>query len=98
MYGTIARMRIKEGMQDQARELMDQFSAAHVPGDHAVYVYRMDANPLEYMIVAVFEDKESYWANANSPDQDTRYRQLREILSADPEWNDGEIIYHDESR
>ncbi len=94
MYGTVARMKVKAGMQDRARELMDEQSAAQVPGQVATYVYRMDSYPNDYYIVAIFDSKDSYWANAQSPGQDARYRQLREILQEDPEWHDGEIIYN----
>jgi hypothetical protein len=36
-----------------------------------------------------FTSKESYLANANSPEQDAFYRRLRACLEADPEWIDG---------
>lgn len=41
----------------------------------------------------VFEDKESYVANANSPEQDARYRRMAELFAGEPEWHDGEIVY-----
>jgi len=87
-------MKVKEGMQDRARELMDEQIAAHVPGQVVTYVYKLDSDPNDYYIIAVFDSKESYLANAQSPEQDARYRQLREILQEDPKWHDGEIIYH----
>ena len=43
------------------------------------------------MMVAVFESKETYEANANDPAQDAWYRKFRALLTADPEWNDGEV-------
>ena len=51
----------------------------------------MDADPNEYYIAAVFESREAYWANARSPEQDTRYRQWLPLLDGEPEWHDGEI-------
>ena len=33
-----------------------------------------------------------YVANANSPEQDARYRQLLALLEEPPEWHDGEIV------
>jgi hypothetical protein len=53
----------------------------------------MDAQPDEFFMAAIFESKEAYVANARNPEQDARYRQLRELLVEDPEWHDGEIIY-----
>ena len=43
------------------------------------------------LLLAVFTDKASYVANANDPEQDRWYRGLRELLAADPTWEDGEI-------
>lgn len=94
MYGTIARFRLKPGMEDRIETLAHEFEAAHVPGYVGEYVYRMDARPNEYCLVVIFESKEAYHANASNPAQDARYRKLRELLLEDPEWNDGEIVYH----
>jgi len=44
-------------------------------------------------MAAVFESEDAYVANANSPEQHRRYQRYRELLSADPEWTDGEIVY-----
>jgi len=30
--------------------------------------------------------------NADSPEQNTRYLEFRDLLEADPEWHDGEIV------
>ncbi len=40
----------------------------------------------------MFQDKESYMANANNPAQDAWYKELRELLVADPTWDDGEYV------
>lgn len=93
MYGTVARMRAKPGMQPQLADQMREFEAAHVPGTRAVYIYRMDANPNEYYIAVVFDSREAYVANANSPEQDARYRKLVALLDSEPEWHDGAIVY-----
>ncbi len=58
----------------------------------ARYIFRMDANPNVLFLVAVFETREAYQANAASPQQHERYLELRALLNADPEWHDGEII------
>jgi hypothetical protein len=42
--------------------------------------------------VAVFESKEAYWANAQSPEQNARFLQLRALLLDDPQWHDGVIV------
>ncbi len=92
MYGTVARMRVKPGMGDRLLELDRQEQALNIPGFVGEYVYRMDADPNEYYLAVVFESKEAYFANANSPEQDARYRQMLELLEGGPEWHDGEVV------
>jgi heme-degrading monooxygenase HmoA len=86
-------MQIKPGKEQQLAALMKDFESARVPGFIAEYVYRMDADPNTYYLAVVFDSKESYWANARSPEQDARYRQMRELLESDPEWHDGEVAH-----
>ncbi len=92
MYGTVARLRIKPGMEEQLLEFDRQEQTLNIPGFIGEYVYRMDADPSVYYLAVVFESKEAYVANANSPEQDARYRQMRDLLESDPEWNDGEVV------
>src|SRR5436305_4198933 len=96
MYGTVARFRIKQGMESQLRQILKEqtrpFEAGQVPGFVASYGYRMDADPNEYYLAVVFANKEAYWANAQSAEQDARYRQWQPLLEGEPEWHDGEIV------
>lgn len=39
--------------------------------------------------VAIFANEKSYRDNANDPATDKDYRQMRELLEADPEWHGG---------
>ena len=93
MYGTVARMKAKPGTSDLLREFADQSENDRPPGMVSLTVYRSDQDPDEYFVAVVFESKDAYVANANAPEQDRRFRQLRELLEADPEWHDGEIVY-----
>lgn len=93
MYGTIARLRMKPGSEAAMSELMHEYETAHIRGALGEYVYRMDGDPNEYYISVIFDSKESYVANANSPEQDARYRKLLSLLESEPEWHDGEIVY-----
>ena len=45
----------------------------------------------EFMATVVFESKENYDANSNSPEQGAWYTELRSHLTADPEWFDGNL-------
>jgi quinol monooxygenase YgiN len=96
MYGTIGRCRIKPGMEDQFRQLLERqaraFESGQIPGFVASYTYRMDADPNDYSLAVVFESREAYWANAQSAEQDARYRQWQPLLAGEPEWHDGEIV------
>ncbi len=93
MYGTVARMRLKPGMEQQLAEQLREFEGLSVPGFVRSTIYRLDAATNEFMLVVAFETKEAYVANAESADQDARYQKMRELLESDPEWNDGEIVH-----
>jgi quinol monooxygenase YgiN len=92
MYGTVARMRLKAGAEEQMRALNARYRANPVPGMVATYPYRMDADPQEYYLAVVFESKEAYLANAQSPAQHARYEEMLALLEGPPEWHDGEIL------
>lgn len=92
MYGTIARMQIKPGSEQQLEQINKDYAALQVPGHIATYVYKSDADPQVYYLAVIFESKDAYWANARSPEQDARYHEMRDLLAADPEWHDGEIV------
>jgi quinol monooxygenase YgiN len=90
MYGTIARVKIDPANVEELKALGRRIGVA--PGQIARYVYQMDTNPGELFLVVVFESREAYWANAQSPEQNQRYQEMRALMSADPEWHDGEIV------
>jgi heme-degrading monooxygenase HmoA len=92
MYGTVARLRAKPGSQAELAAYSEEEHSREIAGLVADYVYQMDAASDEYYLAVVFDSKASYIANANSPEQDARYRRMRALLIADPEWHDGEVI------
>lgn len=93
MYGTVARMVLKPGMRDRFMALGREVEAQGIPGWVAEYMYQSDTNPDEVFMAVVFESREAYRKNAESPAMDASYRRMRELLAADPEWHDGEVIY-----
>lgn len=93
MYGTIAKMRIKPGAEAQLQNQMQEFDALAVPGHVSSTVYRMDSDPHEIYLAVVFDSRETYQANAQSPEQDARYREMLSLLEGEPEWHDGEILH-----
>jgi quinol monooxygenase YgiN len=98
MYGTIARIHPRPDRIDELITLSGRWSEAveRMPaGFRASYLFQPDQEPydrLTLFLVAIFDDRESYVANAESPEQDAEYRQLRELLEDDPDWMDGTFI------
>jgi quinol monooxygenase YgiN len=93
MYGTIAKMRVKPGAIENLKRWAPE-QEGQDRGAVAIYAFQMDNESDEVYTVAVFESKEAYVANAESPEQDKRYRQMLKWLEGEPEWHDGEIVYH----
>jgi quinol monooxygenase YgiN len=93
MYGTIARMKIKPGSLDALTSL-----TSSMEGDLAGVgwlsstIYQSDGDPNELWLAVVFESKEAYHKNAQSPAQNERFTQMRALLEADPEWHDGMVV------
>ena len=92
MYGTIARFRIKPGVKNDFIQAMDGLGDAIIPGWVTDYYFQMDGDSDEFYLVAVFKDKETYQANADSAAQHERYLLFRSFLVDDPEWHDGIIV------
>jgi heme-degrading monooxygenase HmoA len=80
-------------MAEALEQLGRDMSADPPPGFVAQYVYHMDDNPNEFYTAVVFESREAYFANANSPEQHERFLKMMELMAAEPEWHDGQIIY-----
>ena len=95
MYGTIARLHPLPGKTDEVLSLGEAMRSAPMTGFRSSWIFRPDRNPYfreTLFLVAVFEDAETYRANADSPEQDARYQTLRELLVDDPEWLDGTFL------
>jgi quinol monooxygenase YgiN len=89
VYGTIMRARVKPGHREALSELMTTSETSRQPaGFHSFEVAWEEKDPDRVVVLVHFEDKESYVANAESPEQDAEYRQLLEHLEGEPEWID----------
>jgi quinol monooxygenase YgiN len=91
MYGTVAKLKVKKGALEEIRKMEE---GRQPDGFVRTMVFQSDEDPDEFWLVAVFRDKDSYFANADSPEQDQEFRRLRAQLTADPEWHDGEVIFN----
>ena len=96
MYGTVARMRIKPGMQEAFLAWVESSTRARrtIPGHLKSFVYQTDADPNTLMLVVVFESREAYHANAASAEQHAELQAMLAFLEAEPEWHDGEAIFY----
>lgn len=95
MYGSIFRMRPKAGREGEVAALFEEWGRTRGPivrGVHAGYVLRPDDKSGEMIGVAIFEDQATYVANADDPAQHAWYLRLRDLLEADPIWQDGEYV------
>lgn len=97
MYGTVARLQLKPAMEANLKEEMAKYPGLEIPGFFSTMLYRMDRNANECYVAVAFKDKESYLANARDPKQDERYQRMRTLLSADPEWHDGAIVWSEKA-
>jgi len=93
MYGTVALIRFDPANRQALIEMQAQQESRPVPGFLGADVMMCDT-PGEAMLVVRFEDKASYDANADSPEQNEQFMAWRALLSADPEWHDGEWVHH----
>jgi hypothetical protein len=95
MYGTLVRIRPKPGQEttiDALNRRWLQERAPRVPGFIAEYLLASESTPGELVGLVLFDSESNYRKNADDPEQDRWYRELRAALDADPEWNDGEIV------
>ncbi len=88
MYGTVAKMNVLPGKVDDLIAMLDN------PPQGAVFehVYKLDSGNNDYILVVGFESREAYKKNAASPEMHKLYTEYRKYLTADPEWQDGDII------
>ncbi len=93
MYGTVARIKIKPGTIDQFSAVSDEMTADSGHGEVALMVFQSSNNPDELYLVAVFEDEEKYYANADRPETDASFRKMAQHFAEDPQWHDGEVVY-----
>jgi quinol monooxygenase YgiN len=95
MYGTVARLRPKPGHEQGVIEYVEYWTRERKPriaGALGSYLYRLDNDPSTWLFAVVFQDRESYRANAESAATDADYRRLRALLLESPVWEDGEIF------
>ena len=89
MYGTVARMVVKPENREKLRAIFEA-DQRKVPGTVGVYTL-MENDSDNLWLLAIFEDRASYDANADDPAQHEQYTQYRALLEEEPEWHDGMV-------
>ena len=95
MYGTIFRMKVKQGRMDELIKLFKAWDKEHQPnvqGALGGFVLLPDANPGTAIGVAIFDDEASFRANGERPEQDAWFRSVMALLEEDPTWEDGHYV------
>ena len=90
MYGTVARMDVLPGKREELKAVAQSQMTDPVAGYKNSYVL-LENDTDTVWLMAIFEDKATYTANADDPAQHERYMAIRVLLASDPEWHDGEI-------
>jgi len=101
MFGTIARIQVKPGTLPQLQAIgadLSDDSRLRQNGHIATYMYQRSENPNEIWMVVLFESKEAYFKNAESPEQNEQFMKMAQFFAAPPEWHDGEVVWMSDSR
>ena len=88
MYGTAMRAKATAGNRDAVVAMMGE--GLDAAGFHATYVLLPDDDENAVVAAVIFDDRDSYSANAHDPATETWYGRFRALLEDDPEWTDGE--------
>lgn len=89
MYGTVMRARVKpEQRESFMRQMREMDQRRHPAGMEAVELAWEDRDRDRMLMIVHFRDRESYVANAQTPEQDREYRQMLTYFEGEPEWID----------
>jgi quinol monooxygenase YgiN len=88
MYGTVMRARATAGNRQAVVAMMGE--GLDTAGFRATHVLLPDDDEDAVVAAVIFEDRETYSANAHDPATEAWFGRLRALLEADPEWTDGE--------
>ena len=92
MYGSIINLSVKQGHEEA---LIESFDERIPKGVVAWFVMKPDDQNRDLIGIAVFESKEAYTSNANSPEQHEAIMNLMNHLNSDHTRTDGEYIIGD---
>ena len=90
MYGTIFKLNIKDGHHEALLKEIKQNNSLPA-GMKAWFIMKPDERK-EWVGVAIFDSKEAYVTNAESPDQHERFLKIMQHLESEPPWTDGQFV------
>ena len=90
MYGTVMRAKVTPGNRRAVVALMGE--SVETKGFRATYVLLPDDDENAVVAGVIFEDQDTYSANAHDPATEAWYGRFRALLEDDPEWTDGEWV------
>jgi DNA-binding protein H-NS len=94
LYGTIFNLKIKAGHEEALLNVMNDATTSKPKGMVAWFVMKPDEKE-NWIGVGVFESKEAYIANANSPEQHETFLKFMDHLDEEPNWTDGTYVIGD---
>jgi hypothetical protein len=92
---TFWKMKTKPGKVAEIKEIMasgDDLKRIKSRGWQMTVVGSRKDNPDEIWGMVTWDNSDNYYKNAESPEQSADYQQMRDLLVADPEWFDCEIV------
>jgi heme-degrading monooxygenase HmoA len=92
MYGTVAvcHVRPENFAKLQAMAAAEDYQG--IDGYIGTDLLAVDNHPDTVLMVVRFRDQDAYRENAESVDQDARYRDFRALMEDDPVWYDGDWV------
>jgi len=92
MYGTMGKVRVKKENQQKLVETMRGQQNANIEGFRGAWLMFPENHEDTAILMAIFENRDLYWKNANDPEQDKRYQEFSQYFDSEPEWSDGEWV------
>jgi hypothetical protein len=83
-------MVVKKENREALRAVFQEDGGREIVGHTGTYVL-MENDSDNVWLLAIFEDRATYDANADDPKMHETYVKYRALLEEDPEWHDGEI-------
>lgn len=93
MFGTVTRVRLKEGVSIE--DLTSLFDVEDRPASSlALIALQSVDDSREVWLASAFESREAYFKNADSPEQNARFERMRALVEdSPPEWHDGNVVF-----